>query len=103
MGVLANLKIYGASDDCVEFEGAITDEFYVDEKDRWHGWLQSPDGEVAEIEVNFCVDNPDGWQVTVVDPCPWEYHYHIEGYDIEVDISVNIDVPEGTMVEEDNA
>lgn len=38
------LRIYGASDDCVELEGAIDDEFYVDGDDRWTGLLTAPDG-----------------------------------------------------------
>lgn len=42
---MPELKIYGASDDLVEVEGALRDEFNADSNSRWVGEVIAPNGD----------------------------------------------------------
>lgn len=66
---MATIKIYGASDDLVEIEGAIAGcdeyDFYRDEPDpdkRW-GYIATSDGSV--IRIGYGVDDTACWRVEV--------------------------------------
>ena len=100
------LKFYGASDDLVEFEGFITDEFPVDNVDEWRGELAAPDGTIVGLFAAYCGEqNPDGWHIEVTDEygeCPWpvERGTFPPRYDDEEtgDPYIELTVPPGTML-----
>ena len=49
---MAELRIYGASDDLVELSGAINDEFSI-YSDTWVGILRSPDGGALTVSATY--------------------------------------------------
>lgn len=101
---MAELIISGHSDDCVDFEGVIRDEFYVDGNGEWSGWLESPDGDAVEVYVSFCKTNPKGWKVSLLSECPWPVREDVRynsGYDDDEDYYLVLDVPVGTVVEQE--
>ena len=94
----ATAVIYGASDDLIEFEGAIDGEvsWYSDRPAKVV--LKSPDGTKMRLRVQFCGEaHPDGWIVLVDDnPGEWSWERfdsHPKGED---DIGVRVEVPAGT-------
>lgn len=100
---MATLCIYGASDDCVEFEGAIRDEFYVDRDGTWTGTLIAPTGEALKVKAVY---GPDEWEVSlgsVPDHASpdWPIHFG-ERPDREGDPAIFLEVPEGTTVVDDS-
>lgn len=107
----APITIYGASDDLVEVEGAVRDEYdlgseYSPNTTRLR--LESPDGATLDVVLAFCVD--DGitggprldWTIALEarDAYPsWPIHLH-ERPNYEGDPAVTIDAPAGTTVSE---
>lgn len=51
--VSAQLRVYGASDDCIEFEGAIDDEFDIGPGNVWAGEIFAPNGDCLVIVLSF--------------------------------------------------
>lgn len=101
---MPELIIYGASDDLVEFEGAISEEFNT--YDRWEGRLHSPNGEALTIRAEFGAKGlyKAEWTLTVENTGTWPA-WPIrfgERPDREGDPALIIDVPDGTTVEEVN-
>ena len=103
---MPELKIYGASDDCVEFEGAIYDEFYLSQDNTWTGVIKSPKGDVVTVRASYYVDNPNGWDVRILSAshagAPWPYrkksvYGNEEG--TEENTYITLDVPAGSTVE----
>lgn len=97
MTTTAQALISGASDDLVEFDGAIYGEMPLGAKDRSVVTLKAPDGTTMRLLVEFGgPTNPEGWQVTVTDnPGGWateEYASH----DDEPDVGLKVEVPVGT-------
>ena len=101
MTTTQQVRIYGASDDLVEFDGAIYGEAYLGEGDRSKVTLKAPDGTKMRLVAEFCGgDNVEGWAVTVVDnPGRWavaEFKSRDPADDDGCDYGVVVDVPEGT-------
>jgi hypothetical protein len=95
------ILVYGASDDLVEFEGAINEEFdcYGD----WFGVLSAPNGDKLNLRLSF---GKFGWLIQVSassdDGYPeWLMHF-TERPDREGDPALSILAPEGTTVTEVN-
>ena len=96
------ITIYGASDDLVEVEGAISEEYYLGP----HGTrlrLTAPDGESLDIALDFgnlTIAGRLDWTISVaaVDCYPtWPIRFHERpGY--EGDPAVTIDAPVGSKV-----
>ena len=100
---MPDLLFYGASDDCVEFEGAIHDEFYTRPDGTWTGTLQDTDGGTAQLRATWCVENPDGWHLEVTDhygDCPWPITKAARD-DRPEDPMLVLTVPDGIVVDED--
>lgn len=102
-----DITIYGASDDLVEIEGAIREEYQLGH-DGTRLRLTAPEGESLDVALDF--DNPTVggrlvWTITVaaVDAYPeWPIRFHERpGY--EGDPAVTITAPDGTTIEEQRA
>jgi hypothetical protein len=96
---MSTITIYGASDDLVEFEGAIQDEFNA--YGLWSGTLRSPDGEELVIEAEFgrpgaAADWTIGVRSTSSHPA-WPMHF-TNRPDRDDDPALVIEVPDGTMI-----
>lgn len=100
---MAEVTFYGASDDLVEFEGAISEEFNT--YSRWQGRLVSPSGESLILSAEFSKPGSDSdWTLTVensADSPSWPIRFG-ERPDRDDDPAIIIDVPEGTIVKEDS-
>lgn len=58
--------IYGASDDLIEFDGAIDGEAgAVTAGGESTVILTAPDGATLMLMIGFCTRNPDGWSIAV--------------------------------------
>ena len=97
---MSDITIYGASDDLVEVEGAVRDEYpLADPCSRLR--LTGPDGGTLDVVLwlGICIGALD-WSIGVeaVDAYPsWPIRFHERpGY--EGDPAVTIDAPEGTTV-----
>lgn len=67
---MQNIKITGYSDDCVDFMGAFSEEYYIDLRTSvWRGRV-SAGNEFVHVEVDFCESNPDGWAVKILTDTP---------------------------------
>lgn len=96
------LKIYGASDDLVEIEGAFSEEFNA--YNKWEGRVLAPNGDALTVYAEFSAPGAykAEWTITVENTGTWPswpIHYE-ERPDREGDPALVIDVPEGTVVEE---
>ncbi|MBM4575560.1 hypothetical protein GS415_03945 [Rhodococcus hoagii] len=96
---MPEVTIYGASDDLVEFDGAIREEF--DACSGWAGELVAPDGDSLIVSAAFGVPGARAdWTLSVenTDTYPsWPIRFtERPGY--EGDPAIVIDVPEGTVV-----
>jgi hypothetical protein len=93
------VRIYGASDDLIEFDGAIHGEasWYSDHPAKIT--VKAPDGTKMRLTAQFCGPaNEDGWSVQVVDnPGGWAVEPLITGHpdDGEPDFGVKLHVPAG--------
>lgn len=98
----APIVIYGASDDLVEVEGAVHDEYQLGD-DGTRLRLTAPDGDSLDVTAFFdgVIGSLD-WALTVeaVDAYPqWLIHFgERPGY--EGDPAVTIHAPVGTTVDE---
>lgn len=97
------ITIYGASDDLVEVEGAISDEFQA--YGPWAGTLRSPDGDELTVEAEFGRPGaPADWTIgirsTATYPA-WPIHF-AERPDREGDPALVIEVPDGTVLVSDS-
>jgi hypothetical protein len=90
--------IYGASDDLIEFDGAIYGEASWPSDDLAKITLKAPDGTKMRLTAQFCGDtNTEGWAVLVVDnPGGWPVEPLVTGHEDEPDHGVRVVVPEGT-------
>lgn len=98
------ITIYGASDDLVEVEGDVCEEYTLGLYGTWLR-LTAPDGERLNVAAVFDSQVLNGaldWMLTVtaVDAYPsWPICFHERpGY--EGDPAVTIDAPPGTTVED---
>jgi hypothetical protein len=93
------ITIYGASDDLVEVEGGIEDEFQA--YGPWTGTLRSPDGEELVIEAEFGRRGADAdWTIGVRNTATypaWPMHF-AERPDRDGDPALVIEVPDGTVL-----
>lgn len=93
--------IYGASDDLIEFDGAIYGEAnaYITPPQDSTVILTAPDGATLTLKIGFCTSNPDGWGIAVqthgAQSPSWPMRFVPRpGHD--EDPAIEIDVPEGT-------
>ncbi|MFJ1510937.1 hypothetical protein [Cellulosimicrobium funkei] len=100
----APITIYGASDDLVEVEGAIREEFELGmEGTRLR--LIAPDGESLDVWAQFCARGQHvtlDWTISVEATTgypSWPIRFHGRE-DYEGDPAVTIDAPVGTTVSE---
>lgn len=96
--LMPQLTIYGASDDLMEFDGAISEEFYV-YQDPTEALLTAPNGERLTVTAQF---GRKGWELAVSASeergyPSWSIHF-TERPEREGDPAIVIDVPEGTVV-----
>ncbi len=95
------LTIYGASDDLVEFEGAISEEFDV--RGAWAGLLEAPNGDSLIIRAEFCKPGAlDEWTLAVESTdtrTEWPIRFG-ERPDREGDPAIHIMIPTGTTIKE---
>lgn len=98
---MADLIIYGASDDLVEVEGAFREEY--DAYSGWRGRVTSPDGDSLIVTAVFGEGEAD-WTLGILNSSSWpDWPIKFgERPDREGDPALIIDVPEGTIVEEIN-
>jgi hypothetical protein len=95
------IRIYGASDDLVEVDADVRDEFNLG-RDGTRLRLTAPDGQSLDVVAQFC---PPGdarldWTLAVEahDSYPsWPVRF-TERPDYEGDPAVEVDAPEGTTV-----
>ena len=99
---MAELVIYGASDDLVETEGVFREEFSA--YGPWRGKVLAPNGDALVVTAEFGatglyrhdwtlgVENSGTWPA-------WPIRFG-ERPDREGDPAIIIDVPAGTIVEE---
>lgn len=99
----ADIIIYGASDDLVEFEGAIRDEF--DAYGPWVGKLTSPDGESLTIHAEYGKRGAEAdWTLSIENTATypaWPIRFG-ERPDREGDPAIIITAPIGTTIKEIN-
>lgn len=100
---MAEVTFYGASDDLVEFEGAISEEF--DAYEGWKGELVAPDGDSLILNAQYCKPgSPSEWTLWVENSATypaWPIRFG-ERPDCEGDPAIIINVPEGTTIKEIN-
>lgn len=94
-----SILIYGASDDLVEVEGAISDEYDCWDK-TWQGRLKAPDGTFLVVTARF---GHDGWDLNVSAPegsgfPSWAVTF-CPRPDRPEDPAVRIAAPAGTIIE----
>lgn len=61
---MGQVVVWGASDDCIEIEGDVREEFYAAAKDAWFDGLVFSTGTVVEVEY----DHNGVWRVGSVRP-----------------------------------
>lgn len=90
------IKFYGASDDLVELEGYISEEFDLP-PEGWTGCLIDPDGNRVELSADYIRE----WElsVKVITGNVVEWDVRLTDRDgTEYDPAIEIDVPEGTTL-----
>lgn len=95
------VTIYGASDDLIEFDGAI----YGEADAAWGSdstvILTAPDRSTLILSIGFCNENPDGWAITVkswgAQTPSWPMRFAPRPDRPDEDPAIIIDVPEGTV------
>lgn len=102
---IGSITIYGASDDLVEVEGAVRDEYDLGNGGSTRVRLTAPDGQSLDVVAEYG-GGPAGtlleWTlaVAVVRSYPsWPVRFH-ERPDREGDPAVTIDAPAGTLVQD---
>jgi hypothetical protein len=101
MDELSDLTIYGASDDLVEFDGEICDEFNC--YGLWKGRLLSPAGKSLIISAQFSKPGASSdWTITVENdsaPFPdWPMNYCGRPGEEDRDPALHLFVPPGTRI-----
>jgi hypothetical protein len=95
---MAEITIYGASDDLVEVEGYIRDEFEAYKP--WKGTLIAPNGDRLIIRAEFSKAGAEAdWTLSIENTGTypsWPIKFG-ERPDREGDPAIIIDVPEGTI------
>lgn len=100
---MTDLRFYGASDDLIEFEGALSEEFDLDyHSGVWTGLLRDYDDNSAQLRATWCKENPNGWHVQVTDsPWPVTRSTRPDSPDPDdPDPMLIIDVPDAVFIEE---
>lgn len=97
------ITIYGASDDLIEVEGYVSEEFDIYGLGTVDVILTAPDGATLTIEVGFCEVNTDGWAIVLQShgdqTPPWPIRFVPRpGANSEGDPAIQINVPDGTTV-----
>lgn len=104
---MSHLFIYGASDDLLEIEGEVEEEFEV--IDGRTILIQDPQGARLWVRASFCGNGPlrnvgSGWCLEVLHADPktlWPWPVRMSDRDgTEYDPALMIECPEGTTVEE---
>lgn len=95
----ARLTFYGASDDLVEFEGAISEEFDLPVTGKWSGLIVAPNGDQLTLTAEY---GRKEWELGVLasgaDGYPsWPIRF-TERPDCEGDPAIEIDAPLGTVI-----
>lgn len=96
------VTIYGASDDLVEFEGAINEEFNT--YGPWTGLLVDPKyGDSLIVRAEYCKAGANSeWTLSVENtdrPCEWPIRFG-KRPDRDEDPAIHITVPDGTTITE---
>lgn len=100
---MAELIIYGASDDCIEVEGAFEEEYQAYK--LWEGLIISPDGQSLRIQAQYGLPgaNTADWTLSIsnTDDWPdWSIRFGEGPRGEHRDPALYLDVPEGTIIEE---
>ena len=91
------LIVYGASDDLVEFEGVLTDEFEC--YNGWFGKVVDSSGEFVLLHVTYGDDGVE-WKLRLENPFGWEVAVG-ERPDRDDDPAFFITTPSGKVVVEE--
>jgi len=98
------ITIYGASDDLVEVEGYISDEFSA--YGPWSGKLTAPNGDSLRIRAEFCKPGSESeWQLSIENTGTfpdWPIRFGVRP-DRDGDPALVIDVPDGTTMTDDDS
>lgn len=95
-----DLIIYGASDDIIEIEGVVREEYPLPEGNEGRIRIVAPDGGTLDVVLTFGMDHGLDWKIRVetVTAWPsWPIRFHPRP-SYEVDPAVTITVPEDTHV-----
>lgn len=97
----STIVIYGASDDLIEIDGAVCEEFYLPQGGSADVLLVAPDGGSLVVNVGFCDRNIAGWHVAVeshgAQSVDWPMRFVPRPGD-DHDPAIEIDAPAGTTV-----
>lgn len=100
---MAEIIFYGASDDLVEFEGGVKEEFSA--YGAWRGRLVAPNGDSLFLNAEFSkAGSESDWTLWVENSGTypdWPIRFG-ERPGCEGDPAIIITAPEGTTVEENN-
>ena len=88
---MSTVTIFGASDDLIEFRGAIDGEAGARWDDDSAVVLHSPSGETMVLLIGYCTANPDGWSICV-ESGTWP-HRITPRPEYPEDQAIEIDVP----------
>ena len=98
---MTEITFYGASDDLVEFKGAVREEF--DAYGPWRGELVSPNGDSLLLTAEFGkTGSAADWTLGVENSGTWPgwpIRFTERPY-CEGDPAIIIDAPEGTTIKE---
>lgn len=98
-----SLTIYAASDDLIEIDGDIVDEYELDETGRTRLRLTAPNGDTLDVTAAYGTPYAPAeleWTISVeaLNNYPaWPIRFH-ERPDMAGDPAVTIDTPPGTLI-----
>lgn len=103
---MVRINIKGSRDNSINISGAINRKVNAGPTRNWTGILRSPGGDVVKLKATFGVDNPNGWQVDIVEAThkgvPWPFQItenQLSRGSSEVDYGIDIQVPDGTVLQ----
>lgn len=94
---METIKFYGASDDLVEFEGYIREEFDLP-VEGWTGCLIDPEGNRVELSADFDREWELSIKVLTHNVVDWNVRLTYRSDSESSDPAIELDVPEGTTL-----
>lgn len=99
---MATLKISGASDDLIEIDGTVSEEFYANPDGHFEARIKDPEGNKARLFVTY---GPQGtwipslalWDEGVALP-DWDARISADFNSCDYSTVLTLTVPEGTKI-----